>query len=484
MGDAWNAMGDLARGLRIGSGGKNAMKRWMRCVAVALAMTGALGMSLGSAAASGEAGGGDASVRAAKALIETLLSRDYAAAEARLSDQLKGALDAQGGLQALIDAMLDSTGALTGLGEAHMTRAMDMDVVTTEAVFERGAYKIIIALDGEGVAQSLLFQSDTQTPEEPVPEGVTAEEVTVDAGTGYPLGGTLTFPEAARGKLPEAGPLPAVLLVWGSGPNGRDEAVGGNRVFAQLAHALAERGIAALRFDKRVVTYPEAAGRPDFSVKQEYIEDVLAATRLLAADPRVDPERVFILGHSQGGMLAPRFVEEGADVNGLILLAGSPRTLTDILYDQQMDALGAAADDPAARKLYDDMRAEAEAVYQGTEEQALAHPPLYGGAMSAYYLYEMQKHDPIALLTGQQTKVLVLQGDNDKQVLTEADYGRYRAALEGQPYAQLKLYPGLNHLFMPSEAQNLAEAMREYNTPARIPDEVLSDIAAFVKGQP
>lgn len=454
------------------------MKRWMRCVAVALAMMGTLGMGLGGAAASGEAGGDDASVRAAKALIETIVSRDYAAAEARFSGKIKDALDAQGGLKALIDATLDSAGALTAFGEAHTTRAMDMDVVTTEVIFERETYKITIALDDDGMAQSLLFQSDTQTPEEPIPEGVTAEQVTVDAGTGYPLGGTLTFPEAARGQLP------AVLLVWGSGPNGRDEAVGGNRVFAQLAHALAERGIAALRFDKRVLTYPEVVGQPDFSVKQEYMEDVLAATRLLAADPRVDPEQVFILGHSQGGMLAPRFVEEGADVKGLILLAGSPRTLTDILYDQQMDALGALADNPAARKSFDDMRAEAEAVYAGTEEQALAHPPLYGGAMSAYYLYEMQKHDPIALLTEQQTKVLVLQGDNDKQVLTEADYGLYRAALEGQPYAQLKLYPGLNHLFMPSEAQNLTEAMQEYNTPARIPDEVLGDIAAFVKGQP
>ena len=132
----------------------------------------------------------------------------------------------------------------------------------------------------------------------------------------------------------DASHAPGIVLVHGSGPNDRDETVGANKPFRDLAHGLAERGIVVLRYDKRSKVAPLSfMGRP-FTVDDEVVDDALSAAALLRGLPEVDPARVVVLGHSLGGMLAPRIGERDTALAGLVILAGATRPLTDMLEEQ------------------------------------------------------------------------------------------------------------------------------------------------------
>ena len=131
---------------------------------------------------------------------------------------------------------------------------------------------------------------------------------------------------------------PCVVLIHGSGPNDRDETVGPNKLFRDLADSLAAYGIASLRYDKRTRCYGAAsvpAGRSlDYDV--EVVDDALSALRLAAAQPEVDGSRLYVVGHSLGAMLAPRIAEKLPQVAGVVMLAAPARKMTDLLIGQSI----------------------------------------------------------------------------------------------------------------------------------------------------
>ena len=142
------------------------------------------------------------------------------------------------------------------------------------------------------------------------------EKITI--GTDFPLDGVLTLPD----NITE--PVPAVVFVHGSGSSNMDEKVGKLTPFKDLAEGLAKQGIASVRYDKRTHAHGfkllRDKSRP-VTVRVETIEDALLAAAMLRADARIDPDRVFLAGHSMGAMLAPRIECSGGDFRGLILLA-------------------------------------------------------------------------------------------------------------------------------------------------------------------
>ena len=146
------------------------------------------------------------------------------------------------------------------------------------------------------------------------------EPIILGQSTRFPLKGLLTLPEGS-------GPFPAVVLVHSSGSSNMDEKVGKLTPFKDIALGLAQRGIASVRYDKRSYAHGLKMvldkGHP-ITVREETIDDALQAARLLRSDSRIDADRVFLLGHSMGAMLAPRIEAEGGDFAGLILLAGTP----------------------------------------------------------------------------------------------------------------------------------------------------------------
>ena len=160
------------------------------------------------------------------------------------------------------------------------------------------------------------------------------EKVVIGADTKYPLNGKLTFPNQQNGLLP------AVVLVHGSGPSDMDEKIGENAPFKDLAEGLSEKGIAVIRYDKRTFVYgKEMRNDTGLSVKEETIEDALLAADILRKDLRIDAKKIFIIGHSMGGMLAPRIDAEGGGFAGIIIMAGSPRKLEEIIMDQNDQVL-------------------------------------------------------------------------------------------------------------------------------------------------
>ena len=132
-----------------------------------------------------------------------------------------------------------------------------------------------------------------------------------------------------------AGPFPALILVHGSGPNDRDETIGPNKPFRDLAWGLAARGVAVLRYEKRTRRYPKKMGAlPALTVFEETIEDVGAAFKALAANRRVDPGAIYALGHSLGGYLMPRIAAFVPDLSGIIFWAASYRSLDAMILEQ------------------------------------------------------------------------------------------------------------------------------------------------------
>ena len=157
------------------------------------------------------------------------------------------------------------------------------------------------------------------------------EKIVVGQGTEYPLNGILTLPRQLEQLVP------AVVFVHGSGSSNMDEKIYKLTPFKDLAEGLAKHGIASIRYDKRSFVYGRKMVKDKklvITVKEETIQDAVLATELLRKDSRIDSEKIFIIGHSMGGMLAPRIDAEGGNYSGLILMAGSPRKLEEILMEQ------------------------------------------------------------------------------------------------------------------------------------------------------
>lgn len=298
------------------------------------------------------------------------------------------------------------------------------------------------------------------------------QEVTVGAGTPWALPGTLTVP-------PGAGPFPALVLVHGSGPLDRDETVGACKPFRDLAMGLSTSGVAVLRYEKRTKQHALACVAADkLTVKEETIDDALAAVALLKGNPQIDPKRIVVLGHSLGGMLIPRIAQGDAGIAGFIVMAGSARPLEDVILEQTtyLSSLGGAAT-PEAKKSLDQVRAQVQQVKALQPGGATKAAMFIMGASPDYWL-DLRGYDPAEAAKQIAKPMLILQGGRDYQVTME-DYKRWQAALNGKEGVAFKLYADLNHLFVTGRGQSQPS---EYYLPGRVAPLVIEDIAAWVKG--
>ena len=305
------------------------------------------------------------------------------------------------------------------------------------------------------------------------------EPIILGKNTRFPLKGLLTLPEGS-------GPFPAVVLVHGSGSSNMDEKVGKLTPFRDLAEGLAARGIACIRYDKR----SHAHGlkmvldkKHPITVREETIEDALLAAALLRADRRIDPDRVFLAGHSMGGMLAPRIECEGGDFRGLILLAGSPRRMEEILLEQTEEAMAGVpgfARKPAEKQLQK-LRRTFEGLYDLPDEEAKRKK--VGGGTTLYYFKEMGQPTVAQWLEKTAKPLLILQGEKDVQVKAHVDFALYKELLADRDNVTFRLFPDLNHAFVTARFDSIADAKKEFTPERHIGPEVLDEIAEWVKAQ-
>ena len=301
-----------------------------------------------------------------------------------------------------------------------------------------------------------------------------SEKIILGTGTEYPLNGLLTLPD----DLTKA--VPAVVMVHGSGPSNMDEKVMKLTPFKDLAEGLAEHGIASLRYDKRTFAYGKKMAKiKDMTVKEETIEDAWLAIELLKKDTRIDPDRIFILGHSMGAMLAPRIDAEGGDVRGLIMLAGSPLRLEEIVLRQLSQSSGGnillkwiigLEQKIFTRKFV--------GLYQMSDEEAKKQK--FAGNLSLYYFKEMGQKRAVDYLLENDKPVLIMQGGKDFQVLAEDDFRIFKRELTERKNTCFKLYPDLDHCFVTAIYDDILKASKEYSVERHIGEDVIQDIASFV----
>ena len=307
---------------------------------------------------------------------------------------------------------------------------------------------------------------------------MTEEKIVVGEGSRYPLKGLLTLPADV------SNPVPAVVFVHGSGSSNMDEKVGKLTPFRDLAHGLAAHGIASVRYDKRSFAHGFRMLRDKsltITVKEETIEDAILATEMLRQDPRIDPEKIFILGHSMGGMLAPRIDAEGGNYRGLILMAGTPRRLEDVLIEQNNEVLTEMKGwmrhlvEKQIGKLNDTFAG----LYEMSDEEAKTKK--MGGGVTLYYFKEMGQHPVESYLARLEKPILVMQGGKDFQVKADVDFRMYKEILANYPRASFLLYEDLNHAFVPSVSGSITKAKQEYGAEQHIGENVIADIADWIR---
>jgi uncharacterized protein len=295
------------------------------------------------------------------------------------------------------------------------------------------------------------------------------QEQEVQIGTGAnPLPGTLTIPKGE-------GNFPVVVLVHGSGPNDRDETIGGNKPFRDLAWGLASLGIAVLRYDKRTLVYPQEF-QGNITVQEEVVDDAIAAVALLRQTPQINPQKIYVLGHSLGGMVIPRIGARDSQIAGLITLAAPTRPFEDLFLEQTiyLTSLDGTVSEPE-QKLIDGIRQQVEIISNAAWDNLPANTLLLGTPIS--YWQDLRGYRPAIAAQGLSQRLLILQGERDYQV-TMQDFQGWQVALRDRSNATLKSYPQLNHLFIPGTG---TPSPAEYQVPNHVAEIVIKDIASWIK---
>jgi hypothetical protein len=270
------------------------------------------------------------------------------------------------------------------------------------------------------------------------------------------------------------------VLVHGSGPNDRDETVGANKPFRDLAWGLASKGVAVLRYEKRTKEHADTyktKGHGELTVKEETVDDAVSAAAQLRATEGIDPKRVYVLGHSLGGMVTPRIAKADPQIAGLIILAGATRPLEDMIIEQTrylMSLKGTPSADEAAKL------AELESAVAKIKKLTsadVASPAAILGAPPSYWL-DLRQYDPPTVAQGLKLPMLILQGERDYQV-TAVDFDRWKSALGGRPAVTFKLYPTLNHLLIAGDGKSTPA---EYEKAGHVAEAVVADIAEWIVG--
>lgn len=413
-------------------------------------------------------------------LLDHLDAGDYAAAEAMLGAQMAAAVPADK-LKAIWESLPTQAGEAKGRGEATSQSKDGMTLVQIPLRYAKAELVAKVAIGADGKIEGFLIQPAPPPPAAAPAADANYEERDISVGKGeHALPGTLAMPKGE----PPAGGFPAVVLVHGSGPQDRDETIGPNRPFLDIARGLAAQGIAVLRYDKRTKISPQDYADGGFlhgklDIDTETTDDAATAVHTLAATPGIDPKRIFVFGHSQGGMMAPRIAayaaKAGTPVDGLILLAAPARRLLDILIEQnqRLAVLDDGHTSPAEAAAIDKLRAQVQAIRSGKDIPAVELPL----GVPADYWRSTDNVDPVAEAETVALPMLVLQGARDIQVV-DADWQQWKDAFGNDPKVTFKLYPALNHLGIAGEGEG---SLAEYQKPGHVDTQLIDDTGAWIR---
>ena len=380
-------------------------------------------------------------------------------------------------LAATWKSLTTQLGPLRSRGEMRLEKKGIYDIVIVPCTFEKQELNARVVFDSKLRISGLNFvpakdpAADYKAPEYTKPDSYSEKEVKVGSGE-WELPATLTVPKGD-------GPFPALVLVHGSGAHDRDETIGPNKGFKDLALGLASRGIAVLRYVKRNKQHGEKMlGIKDkMTVKEEVIDDALAAVELLRHAERVDSNKIFVLGHSLGGMMAPTIGKADPRIAGLISLAGTSRQLDEVIVDQA-DYILALSPEPTEenKKVLTDLRQKTLEMMKRDLSKDVPADQLPLGVPIVYWR-SIKAIDPPAIAKELKMPFLILQGASDYQV-TKKDVDRWKSGLGDRKGVEFKWYPKLSHLFMVVDGPGKPG---DYEKSGHVSGEVVEDIAAWIK---
>lgn len=344
-------------------------------------------------------------------------------------------------------------------GVWETTQQEGYDIVVSRLTFSRQSVGMRLVFDAGKRIAGLFF-----TPVEAKKEAAdhTAGDTTgvfVESDTAI-HNGSIRLPATycrPRGTQPAA----CMVLVHGSGPNDRDETLGPNKMFRELAHRLAEAGIATLRYDKRTYVYRERTAEVSSGVMTydtETVDDAVAALRLAASMPGVDAHRVFVAGHSLGGLLVPRIARRcEVPLAGMLSLSGGPiRSFKETLLRQLHYVIG---------------------LQGGTSADAEVACAQMLSALPEAYLAHAEAYDFGAECAATDTPFLLLQGGHDYQITPE-DFRLWQERLALRPFTTCLVLPHCDHLLRRSESMATPQSYTRYQP---LDTEAVGLIIAFTK---
>jgi hypothetical protein len=303
----------------------------------------------------------------------------------------------------------------------------------------------------------------------PLDAPYTAEDVEIHTPAGLRLTGTLTVP---KGRV--TGRAPAIVTITGSGPQDRDEEsplLPGIRPYAELADTLGRRGIAVLRLDDRGINGSDAG--PASATSEDFANDIRAGIAYLRARPEIDGARIGLVGHSEGGYIAPMIAATDPNLRAIVLLAGSASVGREIVAMQN-------------RYIVDSVR------HLTGHERDSTLAWVARAADSAAQLQPWTKfffdYDPSVTARRVKTPVLILQGETDTQV-PPSEAAKLAAAFRagGNSHVTVRMFPETNHLFLadPNGAFYDAAGRLRYGTlpSLHVRREVLGAIADWLSDE-
>ena len=296
-------------------------------------------------------------------------------------------------------------------------------------------------------------------------QNFTEEEIFI--GTDWKLPATLTIPTSE-------GTFPAVVLVHGSGPNDRDETIGPNKPFKDLAWGLASRGIIVLRYEKRTKQYPEEMSKlTNLTVMEEVIYDALSAINVLKEKQYVNSNKIYVIGHSLGGMLSPRIASLDDEISGIIILAGPTRGLEDLIINQTIYIANIDGEIDENESIQIDY---IEGQVQKIKQLNISENELVLGVYKSYW-EDLIQYNPIEAANNLSINILILQGERDYQVAID-DYNIWLNSIGSKENVELILYPSLNHLFIAGIGNSIPD---EYLFEGHVEKKVIEDISNWIK---
>lgn len=402
-------------------------------------------------------------VRIAKQVTGDLAAGEFEAVVERFADRFQGDVTAER-LSNAWSAYTDALGAYRGASVVEQGERNGYRFVVLRATFESGAVRVVVSFDGERLA-GLRLRAVEDAYELPPYVG-TGHYSALDLSLSSPacdLGAELVVPDPAIDE-----PMSALVLVHGSGPNDRNASIGPNQPFKDIALGLVARGVAVLRYDKR--TFACDVSRDDgLGLDALTVDDAVTAVNRLRERDDVGP--VAVVGHSQGGLAAPRIAKR-ADADAMAMLAAPGGSLAELVpyqlrYLAELDGQVTASE----RERIEAAEAAVDRIRAGDvgDDEVLLN-------FHADFWRDLADYDQTAVAAALDVPRFLAFGGRDWQVPVERARPDWQRALADAENATFRTYEAANHLFIPGEGTPTAA---EYYRPGHVTESLVRDLSGW-----